>query len=188
MEDKKPLKKTLKKAQLTKEKVEQNKKKDLVSKEEKTPLMAKSPKVSGRDRAYARNARLVPLAFQVLKKALKSPNEYIRATTAKQIIDKVLPDVKATEVTGANGEAFSLNIVIGNGFKPQAIDGEIVDTVIPSNHTDGSMVKPLQDAIIAPLNQGEDIVAHPRIKDALPVVGEARPSLSTDVADGTPST
>lgn len=124
----------------------------------KKDLQARKPTVLSKERAYALNANLFPLAIKVLKKALKSPNENIRVSTAKQVIDKLVPDVKATEVSGMVQGDFRLNIVLGNGFKPIAIDGEVV--------TLNDTLKPLQDAILGTPETKGDILAHPKEKDA----------------------
>lgn len=74
-----------------------------------------------RTNLYAKVARHIPKAIDVLVALLDSRNEGIRMGAAKEIINKGLPDLKAMEVTGENGEPIRLIINAGNGFLPATL-------------------------------------------------------------------
>lgn len=52
----------------------------------------------------------IPKAIQTLVALLDSPNDNARAGAAKVIMAKVLPDLKAVELTGEDGKAIKIDI------------------------------------------------------------------------------
>ena len=75
-------------------------------------------------------------------------NENLRMGAAKVIIDKSIPDIKAIELKGENGEPIKLTVLAGTGFIPAL--GKFVTTPEGSATTGSTS---LQNPSVAP--QGE---------------------------------
>lgn len=67
--------------------------------------------VLSRTALYNKLAAYTPQAIQALVSLLDSNNPSIRLGAANKIIDKVLPSLKATELTGEEGGAIKISIV-----------------------------------------------------------------------------
>lgn len=72
--------------------------------------------VLSRDAAYRKTAAYFDRALQVLVDKLDSRNDAVALGAANKIIDKCLPDIKAVELTGENGEPIKLNIISGADY------------------------------------------------------------------------
>ncbi len=67
--------------------------------------------VISRDAAYRKTAAHFQAALDVWVELLSSRNDAIRLGAANKIIDKCLPDLKATEVTGTEGGDIVIRIL-----------------------------------------------------------------------------
>lgn len=71
-----------------------------------------------------------------------SKNPQLKFAATKLIIDKAIPDVKAIEVTGQNGEPIKLNIIAGadfSQFKSSTASSEGSTTYGPTQVQDSGM-------------------------------------------------
>lgn len=66
-----------------------------------------------RDMAYQKMASHFDEALAVIVKNLQSRNEAIALGAANKIIDKIVPNLKGVEITGADGEAIAFKIIAG---------------------------------------------------------------------------
>lgn len=83
------------------------------------PIPGKTPP---RDFLYSQAAAHAPRAIEVLVEIMnKGDNDNARMGAAKSILAKAIPDLKAVEVTGANGDAIQLKYLIdlNGGYIPQ---------------------------------------------------------------------
>ncbi len=72
----------------------------------------KKPGSPSREMLYSEAASLAPRALEVLKELLEHKNENVRLGAVKTVLSKAIPDLKAMEVTGPNGEKLEALVVI----------------------------------------------------------------------------
>ncbi|MDD5220003.1 MAG: hypothetical protein PHV11_05535 [Candidatus Bipolaricaulis sp.] len=60
---------------------------------------------------YSKVAEHSDEILDVFFEGLKSRNENIRFGAAKALLNKLLPDLRASEITGKDGEPFTVNII-----------------------------------------------------------------------------
>lgn len=85
-----------------------------------------------RDWYYRRLARHFNKALKVWVAALDSPSPTIRLQAANNIMAKIVPDIKAMEVTGAEGQPLQYTVNAGHGFiPPDMVEGVIMEDVAP---------------------------------------------------------
>jgi hypothetical protein len=65
---------------------------------------------------YAKVAAHEDKILQTLLDLLDHKNENVRLGAAKALFNKILPDRKAVELTGQNGEPIKLNIIAGRDY------------------------------------------------------------------------
>ena len=75
------------------------------------------PQIAIYQKIASREEEIIEKLFEILK----SRNENVALGAAKTLINKIIPDRKAVEVTGQNGEPIKFNIVLGNGYIPPNI-------------------------------------------------------------------
>lgn len=76
---------------------------------------------------YKKTQKYFNKALKVWVKNLKSNDPKIAQDSATRIINKILPDIKAIEVTGQEGEAIKqYQIILGNGFIPPNIKDLVI--------------------------------------------------------------
>jgi len=78
---------------------------------------------------YSQAASLAPRAIEVLKELMECKNENVRMGAAKVLLAKAIPDLKAMELTGADGQPFKVIVI-----PPELIS----KYEIPSNTTGSS--------------------------------------------------
>ncbi len=65
---------------------------------------------------YQQLAKHAPAAIAKLVELMGSRNENISLGAAKTLLAKVVPDLRSTELTGANGEPIKFNIISGSDY------------------------------------------------------------------------
>lgn len=83
----------------------------------KTPSSeAKTGKTPSRDMLYSEVAKYAPRAIEVLVDIMENgDNSNAKTGAAKAILAKAIPDLKAMEVYGKDGEKFEALVVIKHG-------------------------------------------------------------------------
>ena len=71
----------------------------------------KTQGVTNRKLLYSRASKYAPKAIKILADLLDSRNEGIRLGAAKTLLARVLPDLKAQEISGKDGEAITINLI-----------------------------------------------------------------------------
>lgn len=89
--------------------------------------------VPSRNGEYARIAKLSPKAVATLEKLLDSPNPSVRLGAANTVLNKVIPNLKAIEVTGetnSDGTKQPIQLLInrGGGFIPATVSFDATST------------------------------------------------------------
>lgn len=82
---------------------------------------------------------------EIVKIMRTSRQESLRFAAARAILDKTIPDMKAVEVTGKDGEPIKLSVIAGNGFIPQLAAIEATSTggaIQPSSEVQGVDLAP----------------------------------------------
>ena len=108
-------------------------------------------KTPNRQGLYAQVAVHIPRAIDKLVALLNSRNEAIAMGAAKAIMDKGLPDLRAMELGGQNGEPIKLYIDIGHGFIPSGV----LPDASPTGSPEGGQ-PPVQGAGMAPESPKDD--------------------------------
>lgn len=73
--------------------------------------LKKGGSVQSRSAIYNKLAVHSDRAIKELVKLLDSPNESIRLGAINKILDKVIPDVRSMELTGKDGESFTIKVI-----------------------------------------------------------------------------
>src|SRR3990167_9705226 len=79
--------------------------------EEKTKGEPKEGRIRSRSQLYAMFSPHAELAIETLVKACSNGNPSVRVGAAKTILAKLVPDLKSTEITGQDGQQFTINII-----------------------------------------------------------------------------
>ena len=79
--------------------------------EEKTKGEIKEGGIKSRSQLYAMFSPHAELAIETLVKACSNGNPSVRVGAAKTILAKLVPDLKSTEITGQDGQQFTINII-----------------------------------------------------------------------------
>lgn len=83
---------------------------------------------------YKKTQKYFNRALKVWVNNLKSKDAKLAQDSATRIINKILPDIKAVEVTGNEGEAIKqYQIILGNGFIPKQTGLNIIPNEIEEN-------------------------------------------------------
>jgi hypothetical protein len=67
--------------------------------------------IKSRQQLYAMFSPHAELAVETLVKACTNGNPAVRVGAAKTILAKLVPDLKSTEITGADGQQFTINLI-----------------------------------------------------------------------------
>jgi hypothetical protein len=79
--------------------------------EEKNNVETKTGGIKSRQQLYAMFSPHAELAIETLVKACSNGNPSVRVGAAKTILAKLVPDLKSTEITGQDGQQFTINII-----------------------------------------------------------------------------
>ncbi len=80
-------------------------------------VKAKTPGPDSRQTLYAYASQYTREAIDIIVEIMRtSRNESLKLGAANTILDKNLPDIKAIEVSGENGEPIKLNIISGADY------------------------------------------------------------------------
>ena len=90
---------------------------------------------------YSKVAEHTDEILDVFFESLKSRNENVRFGAAKVLLNKLLPDLRSSEITGKDGEPFTVNIIRDYLSKPRA-------DATPASSAEGSVE--VQGADMAP--------------------------------------
>lgn len=71
---------------------------------------------------YAKLEPHADYAIEKLVELLDSRNESIRLGAINKILDKCIPDRKAVEVSGKDGQPIPITIIAGSGFVPAGVE------------------------------------------------------------------
>ncbi len=116
-----------------------------------TTQQAKSGGVPNQAALYSKVAAKENDILGALFEMLASRNENIRLGAAKALINKILPDLKSTELTGANGEPIKFNIIAGGDYVSAL--GKLTST---SNQSFTYRPSEVQSADLAPESAQDD--------------------------------
>lgn len=105
------------------------------NKDEAKPKTGGSPAITPRSVLYSRISKYVPKAIEAVVELLDSRNPSVRIAAARTILDRTLPELKAVEVTGENGEPIRLNIIAGRDYlsKLVKIDGTSTGSTVSTS-------------------------------------------------------
>ena len=67
--------------------------------------------IKSRQQLYAMFSPHAELAVETLVKACTNGNPAVRVGAAKTILAKLVPDLKSTEITGADRQQFTINLI-----------------------------------------------------------------------------
>jgi len=110
--------------------------------EEKTKGEIKEGGIKSRSQLYAMFSPHAELAIETLVKACSNGNPSVRVGAAKTILAKLVPDLKSTEITGQDGQQFTINIIRDYFTKARG-------NVSPSD-TSSQGSEPIQGSGVAP--------------------------------------
>lgn len=78
-------------------------------------------KIPSRQALYSKIANRGDEIIEGLFTLSKDNNAGIRLGALKELASRILPELKAIEITGENGEPIRFNIISGSGFLPPGI-------------------------------------------------------------------
>ena len=110
--------------------------------EEKTKGEPKEGRIRSRSQLYAMFSPHAELAIETLVKACSNGNPSVRVGAAKTILAKLVPDLKSTEITGQDGQQFTINIIRDYFTKAR---GDV-----PSSDSSIEGSEPVQGSSVAP--------------------------------------
>lgn len=77
----------------------------------------KTPGPTNRQGLYAYASKFSQEAIDAMVEIMRTTrNESLKLGAAKALLDKSLPDLKVTEITGENGEPIKFNIITGSDY------------------------------------------------------------------------